>query len=144
VESLYDDIMRFMKEYFPAYSDYGQVPETHHVMDKFYVPDLSFDDGMVTSREQWYKSCLKHPDVQDKLTVEHLFIDDRQYVVSALLKTEAIDRASGKILMELKMNALYTLKIRPDKEIKIAKVKIFLEGNPQKVAKLSQLYRIGM
>jgi hypothetical protein len=144
VESLYDDIMRFMKEYFPAYSDYAQVKETHHIMDKFYTPDLRFDDGTVTSREQWYESCLKHPAVQDKLTVEHLFVDDRQKEVFASLKTQAIDRVSGEILLELKMNALYNLKIDKNNDIKITRVKIFLESNPQKIAKLSQLYRIGM
>jgi hypothetical protein len=29
--SLYDDIVRFMKEYFPAYSEKGQVAETQHI-----------------------------------------------------------------------------------------------------------------
>jgi hypothetical protein len=140
---MYDDIVRFMEEYFTAYSDYGQVAETLHRMDKFYAPDLCFD-GTVTSREQWYESCLKHPDVQDKLTMEQLFVDERQKEVSVLLKTQAIDRASCKILLELKMNAIYKLKIDRNKDIKISRVKIFLERDPQKVAKLSQLYRIGM
>jgi hypothetical protein len=141
--SMYNDIVRFMKEYFPAYSEYGQVAETHRIMDKFYAPDLVFDDGVVTSREQWYAACLKHPAIQDKLTLEHLFVDDRQKEAGALLKTQAIDRASGEVLLELKMNVLYILKIDQDNDIKISKVKVFLETNPQKVARLIELYRIG-
>jgi hypothetical protein len=141
--SLYDDIVSFMKEYFPAYSEYGQIPETHRVMDKFYAPDVCFDDGIVTSREQWYGMCLKHPAIQDKLTLEHIIVDERQKEVGALLKTQAIDRKSGKVLLELKMNVLYSLKIDGSKDIKIAKVKVFLESNPEKVAKLAQLYKIG-
>lgn len=140
--SMYNEIVRFMKEYFPAYNEYAQAADTQHIMDKFYVPGLSFDDGMVSSREQWYKRCLAHPAVQDKLTVDHLFIDEEKNEVVALLKTQAIDRATGKMLLELSMSVLYNLMIDQNKKIKITKVKIFLETDPGKVAKLSQLYVI--
>jgi hypothetical protein len=134
MESLYSDIVRFMEEYFIAYSQHGQIPETQHLMDKFYAPDLTFDDDVVKSRAEWYERCLAHPAIQDKLLVEHLFVDERQNEVGALLKTQAIERATGEVLLELKMNA--------DKDIKIKKVKVFLESDPRKVAKLVQLYSI--
>ena len=41
------------------------------------------------------------------------------------------------------MNVLYKIKIDDDKDIKITKVRVFLETNPEKVTKLTQLYRIG-
>lgn len=66
--SRYDEIVHFMNEYVKAYSEYGWVAETYNVMDKFYAPELSFDD-MVTSREQWYETCLSHTDIQDQLTL---------------------------------------------------------------------------
>jgi hypothetical protein len=141
MESLYNDILHFMEEYFPAYSKYAQVPETQHLMDRFYAPDLTFDDGVVTSRKEWYERCLTHPGVQDKLTVEHLFIDERQKEAGALLKTQAIDRKTGKVLLELKMNVLYHLKIE-NKEISITRVRVFLETNPEKMKKLGELYAI--
>ena len=143
MESLYSDIVRFMEEYVMAYSQYGQLPETQHVMDKFYVPDLTFDDDVVKSRAEWYERCLAHPAIQDKLLVEHLIVDERQKEVGALLKTQAIERATGEVLLELKMNVLYILKIDADKSIKITKVKVFLESDPRKAAKLVQLYSIG-
>ena len=139
--SLYNDILHFMEEYFPAYSRYAQAPETQHFMDRFYTPDLTFDEGVVTSREQWYERCLTHPDVQDKLTVEHIFIDERQKEAGALLKTQAVDRKTGEVLLELKMNVLYNLKIE-NKDIKISSVKVYLEGDPGKIRKLAQLYAI--
>lgn len=141
MESKYNDILRFMEEYFPAYSQHAQTPETQYIMDEFYSPDLMFDDGVVTSRDQWYERCLTHPNVQDKLTVEHLFIDERQNEVGALLKTQAIDRTTGEVLLEVKMNVLYSLRIH-DGDIKINRVRVFLEGNPDKAAKLIQLYAI--
>jgi len=139
MESKYDEIVRFMKEYVEAYSEYGQVSETHSFMDKFYAPELSFDD-MVTSREQWYETCLSHNHVQDKLTLEHLFIDEKQNEVGALLTAQAIERATGKVLLEIKMNTLYNLKTDENGEFKIIKARVFLETNPQKVAKLCQIY----
>jgi hypothetical protein len=140
MKSMYDNIVRFMEDYFTAYSEYGQVAETHHIMDKFYAPDLVFDEGVVTSREQWYERCLAHPNVQDKLTLEHLYIDEKQKEVGALLRTQAIVRATGEVLVELKMNVLYNLKIDQNKDIKITKVKVFPESDPVKVAKLFQAY----
>jgi hypothetical protein len=142
--SLYDDIVRFMKEYFPAYSENGQVAETQHIMDSFYAPDIVFDDGVVTSREQWYQICLSHPSIQDKITLEHLFIDEKQQEAGALVKTQAIERASGKVLVEIKMNVLYSLKIDEKKDIKIKHVRVFLESNPQKGAKLMKVYGMKM
>ncbi len=143
MESTYSDIVRFMEEYFPAYSQYAQLSETQHLMDKFYAPELSFDDDVVKSREEWYTRCLAHPAIQDKLTVEHLFVDEKQTEVGALLKTQAVDRASGDVLLELRMNVLYNLKIDDNKDIKITKVRVFLESDPSKTAKLFQLYSIG-
>ena len=143
MESLYGDIVRFMEEYFPAYNQYGQIPETQHLMDRFYAPDLSFDDGVVTSRKRWYERCLAHPAVQDKLTLEHLFVDARQKEAGALLRTQAIDRKSGKMLVELKMNVLYNLEIEQNKDIKIKRVRVFLETDPRKIEKLIQIYAIG-
>jgi hypothetical protein len=142
MKTIYDEIFSFMKEYFRAYSEKGQAEETQQVMDKFYTTDLVFDDGAMTSREQWYKACLAHPAIQDKLTLEHMFIDEKQKEVGALVKTQAIDRASGKVLLEMKLYTLYHLKKDRNKALKIARVNVFLESDPQKAAKLVQLYAI--
>ena len=142
--STYDDIARFMKEYFLAYSEKGQIAETQYVMDKFYATDLVFDDGIITSRDQWYKACLSHPAIQDKITLEHLLVDEKLQEAGALVKTQAIERSSGKVLVEIKMNVFYSLKIDKNKDIKISSVKVFLESNPQKVTKLMQTYGMKM
>jgi hypothetical protein len=142
--STYDDIVRFMKEYFPAYSEKGQVAETQAVMDRFYAPDIVFDDGVITSREQWYQACLSHPAVQDRITLEHLFIDEKQKEAGALVKTQAVERASGKVLVEIRMNVLYSLKIDEKKDIRIKHIRVFLESNPKKGARLMEIYGMKM
>lgn len=139
---MYDEIVSFMKEYFHAYSQYGQAAETLRVMDKYYAPELSFPADGVTNREQWYQRCLAHPAVQDRLSLEHVYIDERQNEVAALLKTQAVDKATGKVLLELNLSAFYRIKRDADKAIKITQVRVFVEGDPDKLATLNQLYQI--
>ena len=144
MEDKYNRIRSFFEEYIHAYSEYGQSEDTISVMNRFYAPDLCFPDDMVNGRDQWYVRCLNHPSVQDRLSIEHLIIDERQNEVSALLKTEAIDTGTGAKLMELRMSALYTLRMDSNEDMKIETVRLMLESNPEKVARLAQLYRIGM
>ena len=139
---LYDDIGRFLEGYFQTYSEYGQTPDTYHRMDEYYAPDLTFPDDGITCRDEWYERCLRHPSVQDKLNLEHLVVDVRRNEASAQLKTQAIDRETGAILLELRMNVFYKLRIRPDGDIKIAEVRVYLETNPEKISQLIQIYRI--
>jgi hypothetical protein len=132
MQSRYNTIACFMNEYFPAYSQQGQLPETIHEMDRFYAPNLCFDDGVVTSREQWYSRCLSHPQIQDKISVEHLFIDERQLEAGGLLKTQLIARSSGQVLVEIKMNVLYSLESDENNKLKIIRVRVYLESDPGK------------
>jgi len=139
MKSRYDDIARFMHEYVKNYSELGQIAETHRVMDKFYAPEVTFDD-MVNGREQWYETCLSHSNIQDKITLEHLFIDEKQNEVGALLTAQAINRSTGEVLLTIKMNTLYNLKLDEKGDFKITKARVFLETHPQKVTKLCQIY----
>jgi hypothetical protein len=144
VKSMYDVIVRFFYDYVSDYSEFGQTKNTIKVMDKYYASDLCFPDDKVNGRDQWYSRCLNHPDVQDKLTIEYLIVDEKHNEAGAILKTQAVDRATGRVLLELRMNALYKLRINEKKDIKIVEVRIFLASEPEKVARLTQLYRIGM
>ncbi len=140
----YNRILRFFEDYVATYSEYGQDAETINMMDMYYASDLSFPEDMVIGREQWYKRCLNHPDVLDKLAIERCIVDDRKNEISAVLKTEAVERLTGKLLMELRMSALYKLRIDDKQNIRITEVRIFLESNPEKVSRLTRLYRIGI
>jgi hypothetical protein len=139
--SMYNKIVSFMKEYLHAFSEDGQVPEGIHVMDKYYAPELTIDDGFITSREQWYKACLSHPDIKDVLVADHLFIDETQNEVGALVRTQYIKRSTGEMMVELKMNVLYNLKIDENKNIKITKFRVYAESNVDKLNKMWQLFK---
>lgn len=138
----YDDIACFMRAYFLAYSEKGQTAETQHVMDGFYAEDIYFREGVPTSREDWYKACRAHPAVQDKLTLENLVVDEKQQEAVALVKTQAIERATGKVLVEMELSCFYAFKADDSKNIRITHIKIYLEPNPQKTEKLARAYNI--
>ena len=136
----YDDIVKFMEEYFVAFSEYGQVPESQPVMDKYYAPDLSIDDGFINGRERWYKAMLSHPDIKDILVADHLFIDESQKEVGVLVRTQYVKRSTGEMLIELKMNVLYSLRIDND-DIKITKFRVYVESDADKLSRMWQLFR---
>ena len=48
----YEQIIRLM-EVFPAYSEQGQIEAP--VRGQVLRPDIKPDDGVITSRDQWYK-----------------------------------------------------------------------------------------
>ncbi len=133
-----------MKDYFPAYSEKGQIEQTQYVMDEFYAPNIKFDDGVITSRAQWYKACLSHPGIQDKITLKHLFVDEKQQQAGALVKTQAVERATGNVLVEIGMNVLYTLKKYDNNDIKMTHIRVFLESNPTKATEFMRVYGMTM
>ena len=136
-----EQIVNFMKDYFQAFSEDGQLPGNKTVMDKYYAPDLTIDDNMVTNREQWYKICLSHPDIKDVLVTDHLTIDEEQNEVGALVRTQYIRRSTGELLIELKMNVLYTLQIDDNRNILIKSFRVYSESNVDKLNKMWELFR---
>ncbi|MCR5173324.1 MAG: hypothetical protein K6C09_01665 [Oscillospiraceae bacterium] len=135
----YDEIREFMLAYFPSYAEKAQDPVLQPEMDRFYAPDISFDNGM-NSREQWYRACLSHPAVVDILTVERLCIDERNLFVSAMVTSRPTERETGKVLLEIGMNAFYRLKADEEGRLKIARIDVFLESDPRKAAQMFEIY----
>ncbi|NLT40657.1 MAG: hypothetical protein GXX89_09400 [Clostridiales bacterium] len=140
----YEQIIRFMEEYFPAYSEQGQIEETQSVMDRFYAPDIKFDDGVITSRDQWYKACLSHPGILDKITPELIYADEKQQTAGALVTARAVETETGNVLSEIKMNAFYQLATDGNGELKIKHVRVFLESDPKKAERLMKVFGMKM
>lgn len=135
----YEEIKDFMLSYFPDYAEKAQDPALQPAMDKYYAPDISFDNGM-SSREQWYRACLSHPDVVDVLTVNKLCIDEKNLFVSAMITSRPTERATGKVLLEIGMNAFYTLRRTEEGQLSIARVDVFTESNPRKLSEMFAIY----
>ncbi len=136
----YDEIKEFMLSYFPDYAEKAQDPGLQPAMDKYYAPDIKFDNGIITSREQWYRACLSHPAVVDVITPNKLCIDEKNLFVSAMVTSRPTERATGKALMEIDMNAFYTLKENEEGKLSIARIEVFVESTPGKLEQMMQAY----
>ncbi|HTY61779.1 MAG TPA: hypothetical protein VMG30_05930 [Acidobacteriota bacterium] len=88
-----------MEAYFQAHSEKGRIATTQHIMDNLYASELTFDEGIINGREQWYKACLAHPGVQDKIALEHLAVYEKQKEVidmDSILGNRSIDAWEDK------------------------------------------------
>ena len=131
----YEQIRSFMQGYFIGYSEDCQLPERQHVMDKYYAPDIAFDTGL-SGREMWYRICLSHPTWQDRVEPKRLCIDVENLTVSALVTAAFVERATGKVLQQIGMNAFYTLSVDDRGDLKISRLDVFLESSLEKVQRM--------
>ena len=125
----YDEIVAFMAEYFPVYSELGQVPATADRMYEYYAPDFVFtghvglpEPVIYPSAEDFVRFDLSHPSSYERLTPEDIAVDERRGVVWALIKFEFIDRETGRVLVQERGVSQYQLALDEDGAIKIKKL----------------------
>ena len=131
----YEDIVKFMDEYFRDFSLYGQDPKTQQRMNEYFAPDLEFipylqGDPKITDREQFYQLNI-HPPIQETLKTWHLVVDDRQKIVTAMVNTELKHKKTGEVKVDAWFNCVYHLKLDENNTIKIAKMHFFFEIKPE-------------
>lgn len=137
----YEEIKQFMLDYFPAYSELAQFPETQSAMDRFYAEDIMFDNGFMKGRDMWYKACVSHPGIKDIMKVNRLVIDENELAVSAWITTAPTDMETGEPIVVIDMNALYSLKETENGDLIISRIQVFQESNPEKAKKFMEAFR---
>ena len=136
MELTYDNIVKWMKDYFKTYSTYGQDPKTAHRMHDYFAPDLEFIPyiaslrGPVTSRDDFLHNTTSHPSSYEKLTPEDIAVDERRRVVVALLRREIIDTKTEEVLVKKSSIAHYQLVLDENNTIKIKKIRFFWQDLP--------------
>lgn len=137
MEMTYEDILEFMQEYFPVYSEYGQDAATAHRMNDFYAPDFVFtgyvgyaEPVVYPSRDAFLAFDVSHPSSYERLTPESMTIDERGKTVFAIIKFEFIDRETGDVLVEERGATQYQLMLDENGGIKIESFVFF----PQRIA----------
>jgi hypothetical protein len=137
VELTYDAMVAFMREYFPAYSDFGQDPATVQKMHEYYTPDLVFtgytgfaEPTVFPDRTAFLEFDVSHPSSYERLTVEDVTVDERRGVVFAIIKFEYVDRAAGAVLAEERGATQYQLVLDQEGAIKIKSFVFFAQRLP--------------
>ena len=100
----YDEIVRWIDEYFAAFNKYGQDPNEIHRMDEYFAKDFVFNPyiayvGKVAGRDDWYKVLTSHPSGIEELTPEDLVIDENRQAFVAQIRTDLIDRDTQQLLL---------------------------------------------
>lgn len=133
----YDEIERFMTEYFPAYSDYGQDPATAHRMHDYYAPDFVFtgyvgyaEPTVFADRDAFLAFDVSHPPSYERLTPEEMTIDERRKTVCVVIKFEFINGDTGQVEVVERGISQYQLVLDEYGAIKITSLLFF----PQRLA----------
>jgi len=145
VELTYDNIVKYMKDYFETFNTYGQDPKTIHRMNDYYAPDLEFIPyvagiGHTAGRDEFLRILLSHPSGYEKLTPEDIVVDERRKVAVVQIKAEISDSQTGEILVTKRYFVRYPLVLDEDNTIKITKIELFWEVLPPGALEISDVF----
>ena len=146
MELTYENIVNFMKEYFPAYNANAQNPETTHKMHDYFAPDLEFIPYVAglehtTSRDEFLGIMSSHPTSYETITADDVFIDERKKVVVVLARTEVVDRKTGEVVVRKSYLPRYQLTQDENNNIKIKQLKFFWEVLPPGALEVHEVFR---
>ena len=106
MELSYENMVKFMEEYLPVFSEYGQDPATVQRMNDYFAPDVEFtghvgfpEPLVYRSRDEFLAFDVAHPSSYERLTALDLTVDEKRKVVVAVLKFEFIDRKTDEVLV---------------------------------------------
>jgi hypothetical protein len=149
VELTYDNILKWVKEYFETYNSYAQNPKTVHRMDKYFAPDMEFfpyvaslkgPKGSVNNREDFYKILAGHPSSYETFEPQDIVIDERRGVVVVLLKVQVFDSKTKEVLLRKSYLPWYKLILDENKNIKIKTIRFFWEVMPPGTLEVHELF----
>jgi len=149
MELTYDNILKWIEEYFETYSTYGQNPETADRMKDYFVPDLLFmpyiaaiggPEGGFRSRDEFIQTAKAHPSWYEKLTPQDITIDERRQVTVVRFGMEIINRKTGEVVVKKSAMAHYELALDEKSTIKIKTIRFFWEVLPTGVPEFYDLF----
>ena len=138
----YDEIAKWMREYFETYNLHAQYEDTVHEMDRFFAPDLRFMPYMYlfggpgaghTSRESFYAMLTGHPDDYEQFEVLDIFVDERRLVATAFLKATVFDANTDLPIVQKHYLPLYELTVDDNDQLKIKTIRFFWEASPPEI-----------
>jgi len=145
----YDDILRWMTEYFKVYSTYGQDSKTADKMNDYFAPDLRFipyiagiggPEGGFFSRDEFIRTAKSHSSWYERLTPEDITIDENRKVVAVRFGMEVINRETGEVVVKKSAMAHYELVLDENSSYKIKTIRFFWEVLPPGVPEFYDLF----
>ena len=138
----YDDIVKWMRDYFAAYNAYAQNSDTVNRMSDYFTADVRFvpyisafggPEKAITSRDDFFRMFTSHPTVYEKFEVEDIAVDERRMVAVALLKVALFDSRTNEVLLRKHYLPRYQLVLDEKGTLKISTILFFWEATPPEV-----------
>lgn len=145
MELTYDNMLKYMKDYFDAFNKYGHDPETIDRMNDYFAPDLEFTPyvagiGHTKGRDAFLQILLSHPSGLEQLTPEDIAIDERRKVAVVQIKAEISDSKTGEMLVTKRYYVRYPLVLDENNTIKIKKIELFWEVLPPGALEIDDVF----
>jgi len=150
MELTYDNIVKWMKEYFEVYSTYGQDAKTGDRMNDYFAPDMRFipyiaaiggPQGGFHSRDEFVQKAKAHPSWYEKLTPEEIIVDEKRKAVVVLFKMNVMNRKTGELAVNKRAMSHYELILDEKKTIKIKTIRFFWEILPPGVPEFYDIFK---
>ena len=146
MELTYENIVKWMKEYFKAYNAYAQNPKTVSRMCDYYATDLQFIPYIAglehtDKRDDFLNILSGHPSSYETFTIEDIAVDERRKVVVAMLKAEIFDSKTVKLLLAKRYLVHYQLVLDESNALKIQKIQFFWEVLPAGALDVHEAFR---
>lgn len=148
----YEDMAKWMENYFKAYDAYEQNPETVNRMYDYFTPDMQFvpyisafggHENAVTSRDDFFRMFTGHPYVYEKFEVEDIVVDEKRMVAVALLKVALFDSKTDKVLLREHYLPRYQLVLDDHNTLKISNILFFWESDALEVDEAYGIEKMG-
>lgn len=145
----YDEIKKFLENYFKDYSDYAQDVETMHRLNEYWDPEVIAKAYMKLAtgeypiichnREAWQNFLIEgHRKILETLVPKEIIIDTVEMKAATTLEVQKYDRETKKPICNFDGIGFYKLIIDNNDTLKIVSIDFFC-GDPRG---FTSLYKI--
>jgi hypothetical protein len=139
----YEEMIKFMKDYFEAYNNYAQNEATVNKMADYFTPDVQFipyitafggPENAVESRDDFFRMFTGHPSVYERFEeIKDIVVDERRMVATAFFHVALYESKTDKVLLKKHYLVRYDLVQDENNKLKIKKIIFFWEAVPPEV-----------
>jgi len=135
MEFTYDNIVKWLDNYFGAFNKYAGHLETVPNMKEFFTPDLEFwsynvpNETRPSTREGLLTSMM-HPGLHEELTPQYYVVDERQKIAVVQLQLQFTEEPTKTVYPPKQASAHYHFVHDENQDLKIKKILYFVEHRP--------------
>ena len=129
----YDNMVKFMDDYFIDYNRYGGDPKTLPNMYKYWTDDIELHSFTLNAHldRPFYRDrilqAMTHPGLHEEFTPAYYVVDERKKAVVVQMKNQFTEEATGKSYPAKELSVHYYLVQDENQNIRVNKIMFFTE-----------------